>query len=87
MMILYAGQVQGVGFRYTLYQIASRLALSGYIQNTDNGNVLAILQGENENIDSFLQESTHLEDELIRVDDYLAKELPPVNGESGIKVF
>lgn len=43
---IFKGRVQGVGFRYTLYQLAHRLKLTGWVRNCDNGSVEACVQGE-----------------------------------------
>ena len=71
--ILYKGQVQGVGFRYTLIQIANKYKLTGFCQNLDNGNVLVEIQGEN--INAFIKESLKARS-YIRIDDYMCKKIP-----------
>lgn len=43
--LLIKGQVQGVGFRPTVYRIAEQLKLTGWVQNTSSG-VLVEIQGE-----------------------------------------
>jgi hydrogenase maturation protein HypF len=47
------GQVQGVGFRPTVYRIARSLELSGIVYNDTKG-VIVELQGETDNIGEFL---------------------------------
>ena len=49
------GLVQGVGFRPYVYNLALRLNLKGYVNNDDSG-VNILLQGEQEDIDTFLEE-------------------------------
>lgn len=39
------GTVQGVGFRYFVYQTARRLGLTGFVRNLDNGCVEIEAQG------------------------------------------
>ncbi len=39
------GIVQGVGFRYFVYQTANRLGLTGYVRNLENGRVEIEVQG------------------------------------------
>lgn len=43
-MVFY-GEVQCVGFRYTALQIARKLGLTGYVKNLDDGSVEAEVQG------------------------------------------
>jgi acylphosphatase len=43
--IIINGLVQGVGFRYYIYQNASRLGLKVYTKNLFSGEVLTIVEG------------------------------------------
>ncbi|MHC4465131.1 MAG: carbamoyltransferase HypF [Planctomycetota bacterium] len=52
--ILISGRVQGVGFRPAVYRLAQELGLAGFIYNDTKGVTLE-LQGEEENIGSFLE--------------------------------
>ncbi|WP_236618618.1 acylphosphatase [Lebetimonas sp. JH292] len=45
------GIVQGVGFRPTVYKIAKKLNLRGYVLNSSDGVIVEI---EGENIDKFI---------------------------------
>ena len=54
--ITFSGRVQGVGFRYTAHNIASRYGLSGYVRNLHNGSVELLIQGSSADIDSCLDE-------------------------------
>ncbi|MHC4719141.1 MAG: carbamoyltransferase HypF [Planctomycetota bacterium] len=51
--ILITGRVQGVGFRPTVYSIAHKLGLSGFVYNDTEG-VTVELQGEPRRIEEFL---------------------------------
>jgi len=53
--IIAIGRVQGVGFRYFIYNLALRMNLSGWVKNLDNGNVEMEVQGEEEFIFEFKQ--------------------------------
>jgi acylphosphatase len=39
------GKVQGVGFRAAMYREATRLNVTGWIRNRDDGTVEAVIQG------------------------------------------
>ncbi|MGQ9819560.1 MAG: acylphosphatase [Candidatus Kapaibacteriales bacterium] len=45
------GLVQGVGFRYFVYQKAKELGLVGYAKNLFDGSVLVIAEGEKGKLD------------------------------------
>ena len=81
--IIYVGQVQGVGFRYTLSILAKRYNLTGYVKNLDNGNVEVEIQGED--VDYFLKESLD-NTGFIRVDDYSYKYINIINNEKGFQI-
>jgi acylphosphatase len=53
--VLYAGRVQGVGFRYTAQHVADGFAVAGYVRNLANGNVEMVAEGEGPDVDAFLQ--------------------------------
>ncbi|HAW09043.1 MAG TPA: acylphosphatase [Bacteroidetes bacterium] len=45
------GHVQGVGFRYFVYQNAVMLNLKGYVSNLMNGNVQVVVEGPKDAIE------------------------------------
>ena len=44
--IIVKGKVQGVFFRDFTYENATKLSLSGWVRNLSNGNVEALVEGE-----------------------------------------
>jgi acylphosphatase len=50
----FAGRVQGVGFRYTVLQLASGLAITGFVKNLDDGRVHLLVEGSLQEIDQLL---------------------------------
>jgi len=52
--ILFSGQVQGVGFRWTTERIASRLPLRGFVRNLPDGRVEAVVAGSAANIQQLI---------------------------------
>ena len=46
-LIIYSGIVQGVGFRWSIKNLANKYNLSGYVKNLSNGNVEVQIQGDN----------------------------------------
>lgn len=52
---IFAGRVQGVGFRYTIFDYANKLNLQGWVKNLDNGDVKAVIQGPDAKIDHLIK--------------------------------
>jgi acylphosphatase len=52
--IFYSGRVQGVGFRYTVQQLARPLKLYGWVRNLADGQVELTAQGAKEKIEELL---------------------------------
>ena len=48
--IIFIGQVQGVGFRFTAFRIANRYKLTGFVRNAPDGNVEMLTQGSSDDI-------------------------------------
>lgn len=48
------GQVQGVGFRYFTRNQAKQLNITGYVRNTLDGGVLAMVQGNQQALQTFV---------------------------------
>src|SRR5438067_7998224 len=48
---LFSGRVQGVGFRYTVKNIALQHNISGYVRNLPDGRVELVMEGPDEEMD------------------------------------
>jgi acylphosphatase len=55
MHIYYSGQVQGVGFRYTVKATASGYDVTGTIRNLPDGRVELVAEGSREELEAFRQ--------------------------------
>lgn len=55
MQVHYSGQVQGVGFRYTVKTTASGLNVTGTVRNLPDGGVELIAEGAREELEAFRQ--------------------------------
>mgnify|MGYP000891224936 FL=1 len=52
--ILVDGHVQGVGFRYFVYDFAQQKGLSGWVRNRYSGQVEIMAEGSREDLDALL---------------------------------
>ena len=52
--VYFSGQVQGVGFRYTVMRLAANLDVTGFVRNTPDGRVQLIAEGASNEINRLL---------------------------------
>jgi acylphosphatase len=55
MQVLYSGDVQGVGFRYTVKSVATGFDVTGTVRNLPSGGVELIVEGRREELEAFRQ--------------------------------
>jgi acylphosphatase len=55
MQVIYSGQVQGVGFRYTVKSVATGFDLTGSVRNLPGGGVELIAEGAKDELEAFRQ--------------------------------
>jgi len=53
--VYYSGQVQGVGFRFTVQRYATDYKLTGWVKNLPDGRVEALLEGDEQSIRLLLE--------------------------------
>ncbi|MEO6845990.1 MAG: acylphosphatase [Chthoniobacterales bacterium] len=53
--VFYEGRVQGVGFRYSVRQLACGYDISGTVQNLADGRVALVIEGQERETEDFLQ--------------------------------
>lgn len=83
-LVLYSGNVQGVGFRYTTAQIAERFAVSGYVRNLPDGRVEIVAEGSPAELRAF-------EDQILsamreNIDDWEVRESPTTDEFDGFNI-
>jgi len=54
--VIFEGRVQGVGFRYTVKDLARGFDVCGFVKNLDDGSVELQAMGEADELDAFLHE-------------------------------
>ncbi|MFA5265300.1 MAG: acylphosphatase [Opitutaceae bacterium] len=61
-IVFFEGRVQGVGFRYTVAQIATEYEVAGFVSNMVDGRVYLEAEGRKEEVNGFIasiQERMH----------------------------
>jgi acylphosphatase len=53
--IYYSGNVQGVGFRYTVRQVATGFEVTGMVRNLPDGRVEMEAEGQKDELEAFCQ--------------------------------
>lgn len=53
--VVISGLVQGVSFRASMREVALRNGVEGWVRNTDDGDVEAVVQGEEAGVDRLLE--------------------------------
>ena len=83
--VIFRGQVQGVGFRWTIQQLARRYGCTGWIRNLYSGNVDMEIQGPALDIHAFITEISKSSRWII-IDDYSCKEIDLKEDERSFQV-
>jgi len=52
--VFFEGRVQGVGFRYTVRNLARGFEVAGWVRNLDDGRVELLAAGEPDEVEAFL---------------------------------
>ena len=82
--IFYSGNVQGIGLRYTLRDIASGLKICGWVKNLRDGRVEVVAEAEEDTLNDFLEQ---VKERFPRYIKETALEWLPASGEfRGFKV-
>jgi acylphosphatase len=55
LQVFYSGRVQGVGFRFTVKQVAHGFEVTGIVRNLADGRVELIAEGERGELEQFLK--------------------------------
>ncbi len=56
--VIFSGRVQGVGFRYTIREIATGFDVVGAVRNLPDGTVELEIMGETDEVEAYLAEIT-----------------------------
>ena len=51
--VYYSGNVQGVGFRYSVKQLSLEFDVTGWVKNLPDGRVEMVIEGERDELETF----------------------------------
>lgn len=57
--LIIEGKVQGVSFRYSTIDAAVGCGVTGWVQNTDDGNVEAVFEGDRDDVRKVVEWCSH----------------------------
>jgi acylphosphatase len=80
----FTGRVQGVGFRYTVHNLAMPHDVRGYVRNLPDGRVELVMEGPDHEMDHLLDAIRQKMSQFIRRVDMQVE--PPTNAFSGFSI-
>lgn len=84
---LFEGRVQGVGFRYSIKQLALGFDVVGWVKNLTDGRVELQLMGEELEVEEFLREITEESSMARNVKAMHIEDTPPLTDAKGFRII
>jgi acylphosphatase len=76
--VVFHGRVQGVGFRYTVKDLARGFDVCGWVKNLPDGSVELQVMGQKAEVDSFIQEITVESNVARHIKSVVTESIPPL---------
>lgn len=84
--IIFEGRVQGVGFRYTVKDLARGFDVCGWVKNLADGSVELQVMGESDEVDSFIREITDESPVARNIKNHYTERIPLLENRTGFRI-
>lgn len=84
--VIFEGRVQGVGFRYTVKDLARGFDVCGTVKNHDDGSVEMQVMGEQDEVESFIREITEESSVAHHIKNFTVVKIPVLENCAGFKI-
>lgn len=84
--VIFEGRVQGVGFRYSVKQIALGFDLVGTVKNLTDGTVELEVMGDGDEVSEFIDEIVEESDLAGLIKDHRIWEIDPLKNCAGFSI-
>jgi acylphosphatase len=84
--MIFDGRVQGVGFRYTVKDLARGFDVCGWIKNLPDGTVEMHVMGEADELDSFVREITVQSSVARNIKNHYTEKIPLLENCRGFRI-
>lgn len=81
--VFFEGRVQGVGFRYTVKDLARGFEVCGWVKNLPDGRVELQVMGELEEVESFVKEISEESNVAHHIKNKIILKIPLLEGCTG----
>ena len=84
--VIFEGRVQGVGFRYTVKDLARGFDVCGEVKNLPDGSVEMHVMGEAEEVDDFIREITEESSVARNIKNHMIRKIPLLENCTGFRI-
>ena len=84
--VIFEGRVQGVGFRFTVKDLARSFDVCGWVKNLPDGTVELQVMGEADEVEAFLREITVESPVARNIKNHYSETIRLLEGRTGFRI-
>ncbi len=84
--VIFEGRVQGVGFRYTVKDLARGFDVCGWVKNLPDGSVELQVMGETDEVKSFIVEIAEESNVAHHIKNHIVEKIPLLENCTGFRI-